>query len=79
MRVVTSPYVYINFPIIVMEPAISHLFLLFILVVFHLQSHLCFAVIPMLVTSRGQGTGSEAGGLSSKLVKPLLHDFRQDP
>ena len=62
-----------------MEPAISHLLLLFILVVFHLHSRLCFAVIPTLVTSLGQGTGSEAGGLSSKLVKPLLHDFRQDP
>ena len=81
MRVVASPYVYVNFLIVFMEPVISHLLLLFILVVFHfnLQSRFCFAVILSRVTSLGQGTGSKAGGLSSKLVKPLYHNFRQDP
>lgn len=81
MRVVASPYVYINFPIVFMEPVISHLLLLFILVVFHfnLQNCFSFAVIPSLVTPLGQGTGSEDGRLSSKLVKPSYHNFRQHP
>ena len=45
MRVVASPYVCVNFLIVFMEPVISHLLLLFILVVFHFNLQSRFVLL----------------------------------